>query len=177
VFKLRCHTTPYNVIDSRHAGPRRGLMNVAGAANTMETSPQVAIARRIDAIAEWRAEREHRDMLGLGPDAALRSRRSAEGLRELADHVAQLPADHPQVIRLRQLAFTGGQFDPGPMLLNELGRFRFHEPQQQVEAFLEHMVALAEQDVSEVALFGGPQVPGDNPWVFRIHDEDEDWDL
>ncbi len=115
-------------------------------------------------------------MLGLGPEAALRSRRSAEGLRELANHIAGLTSDHPHVVRLQQLAFAGGQFDPGPLLLNELGRFRFHEPEQQVEAFLEHMVELAEQDVSEIALFGGPQVPGDNPWVIRIVDDEEDWD-
>ncbi|HEV2127689.1 MAG TPA: hypothetical protein VGR22_03610 [Thermomicrobiales bacterium] len=142
----------------------------------METTTQIAIARRIDMIAEWRAEREHQDMLGLGPEAARRSRRSAEGLRELANHIAGLPDDHPHIVRLRELAFAGGQFDPGPMLLNELGRFRFHEPEQRVEVFLEKMVEYAEQDASEIALFGGPQVPGDNPWIIRIIDDEDDWD-
>ena len=47
----------------------------------------------VDAIAEWRAEREFQDMMGLGPEAAQRSRRSAEGLRELANHIAGLPDD------------------------------------------------------------------------------------
>lgn len=115
-------------------------------------------------------------MLGLGPEAAVRSRRSAHGLRELANYIAGLPDDHPHVVRLRELAFSGGQFDPGPTLLNELGRFRFHEPGQKVEVFLEKMVAWAEQDASEIALFGGPQVPGDNPWIIRIVDDMEDWD-
>ena len=40
------------------------------------------------------------------------------------------------------------------------------------------MVEWAEQDASESALFGGPQVPGDNPWIIRIIDDDDDdhWD-
>lgn len=144
----------------------------------MESTTKISIARRIDAIAEWRAEREFQDMLGLGPEAAARSRRSAEGLRELANYVAGLPDDDERLARLRELAFGGGEFDPGPTLLNELGRFRFHEPQQQVGAFVDKMVEYAEQDASEIALFGGPQVPGDNPFVIRVivDDEEDDWD-
>lgn len=143
----------------------------------METTTQIAIARRIDAIAEWRAEREHQDMLGLGPEAAQRSRRSAAGLRELANYIAGLPDDDASILKLRELAFSGGEFDPGPLLLNELGRFRFHDPEQRVEAFVERMVEYAEQDASENALFGGPQVPDDNPWIIRIvDDEEEHWD-
>mgnify|MGYP006196022899 CR=1 FL=1 len=38
----------------------------------MESTTQISIARRIDAIAEWRAEREFQDMMGLGPEAAQR---------------------------------------------------------------------------------------------------------
>ena len=148
----------------------------AGPEATMEQSTQIAIARRIDAIAEWRAEREHQDMLGLGPEAAMRSRRSAAGLRELADYIAGLPGDHEAIVRLRELAFSGGGFDPGPALLNELGRFRFHEPEQTVETFLRKMVEFAEQDASDIAMFGGPQVPGDNPWVIRIIDDEDEWD-
>ncbi len=142
----------------------------------MENMTQIAIARRIDEIAEWRAEREHQDMLGLGPEAARRSRRSAAGLRELANYIAGLPDDDPHVVKLREMAFSGGQFDPGPVLLTELGRFRFHEPEQTVQAFLGKMVECAEQDVSESALFGGPQVPGDNPWIIRIVDDEDEWD-
>ncbi len=144
----------------------------------METSTQIAIARRIDAIAEWRTEREHQDMMGLGPEAANRSRRSAEGLRKLADHVAGLADDDANIVALRNLAFSGGEFDPGPALLNELGRFRFHEAHQTVESFLSKMVEYAEQDASEHALFGGPQVPGDNPFISRavIDGDEEDFD-
>lgn len=143
----------------------------------MEASTQVSIARRIDAIAEWRREREHQDMMGLGPEVAQRSRRSADGLKELADHVASLPDDDSHIASLRNLAFSGGEFDPGPTLLNELGRFRFHDANQGVEWFVGKMVEFAEQDASENALFGGPQVPGDNPWIIRIIDDDDDeWD-
>lgn len=144
----------------------------------METSTQIAIAQRIDAIAQWRTEREHQDMMGLGADAANRSRRSAQGLRELANHVAGLPDDDANIIALRKLAFLGGEFDPGPIMLNELGRFRFHEAEQTVESFVSKMVEYAEQDASEHALFGGPQVPGDHPFIIRvvIDDDDEEFD-
>jgi hypothetical protein len=144
----------------------------------MESTTKLSIARRIDAIAAWRAEREFQDMMGLGPEAAARSRRSAEGLRELASHIAGLADDDPRLARLRTLAFAGGEFDPGPMLLNELGRFRFHEAEQQVEAFVGKMVEWAEQDASEIAMYGGPQLPGDNPFIHRvvIIDDDDDWD-
>jgi hypothetical protein len=144
----------------------------------MESTTQISIARRIDAIAEWRAEREFQDMMGLGPEAARRSRRSAEGLRELANYIAGLPDDDERLVRLRKLAFAGGEFDPGPTLLNELGRFRFHEAEQQVAPFVDMMVAWAEQDASEIAMFGGPQVPGDNPFIIRVivDDDDDDWD-
>lgn len=144
----------------------------------MESTTRLSIARRIDAIAEWRAEREFQDMMGLGPEAALRSRRSAEGLRELANHIAGLPDDDSNLARLRELAFAGGEFDPGPILLNELGRFRFHEPAQRVEAFVLKMVEWAEEDASESARFGGPQLPDDNPFIIRVivDDEDDEWD-
>lgn len=142
----------------------------------METTTQIAVARRIDAIAVWRTEREHRDMMGLGPEAARRSRRSAEGLRELANHVAGLPDDDAHVVALRKLAFSGGAFDPGPIMLNELGRFRFHEPAQTVESFVSKMVEYAEQDASEHAQFGGPQAPGDNPFIVRVVIDDDEFD-
>lgn len=142
----------------------------------METTTQIAVARRIDAIAVWRTEREHQDMMGLGPEAARRSRRSAEGLRELANHVAGLLDDDANVVALRKLAFSGGAFDPGPIMLNELGRFRFHEPAQTVESFVTKMVEYAEQDASEHAQFGGPQAPGDNPFIVRVVIDDDEFD-
>ena len=52
-----------------------------------------AIAERIARIADWREERAFQDMLGLGPEAAARSNRSAAGLSELADHVRSLADD------------------------------------------------------------------------------------
>jgi hypothetical protein len=137
-----------------------------------------AIAERITLIAEWRLEREQQDMLGLGPEAAARSRRSAKGLRELADHVRSLADEDSRMAQLRTLAFHGERFDPGATLLNELGRFRFHDETATVEGFVDFMVELAEQDASEQGRFGGPQVQGDDPWrpdwVMDLRDIDEE---
>lgn len=139
-----------------------------------------AIVHRLETIVEWRQEREMQDMLGLGPEAAMRSRRSAEGLRELATFVASLPDDDPRIASLMRLAFSGDIFDPGASLLNELGRFRFHDPDQPVDQFLDVMVRLAERDQKEMGQWGGPQITGDNPWganwVVTLHDPDEDED-
>ncbi|HVL26322.1 MAG TPA: hypothetical protein VM450_19690 [Thermomicrobiales bacterium] len=144
----------------------------------MSSQAREAIVERIEMIADWRREREQQDMLGLGPEAATRSRRSADGLRELADHVRSLADDDPRLARLRQLAFHSGQFDPGASLLNELGRFRFHDPATTVESFTDFMVELAEEDASEQGRFGGPQVAGDDPWratwTMDMRDADEE---
>lgn len=141
-----------------------------------------AIVERIEAIAVWRDERELQDMIGLGPEAAVRSRRSAQGLRELAAYFGTMPDDDERVAALMRLAFSGEYFDPGASLLNELGRFRFHDPEQPVEQFVDYMVKLAEQDREEMGQWGGPQLPGDNPWSanwgVRAQDPDEieeDW--
>src|SRR5690606_40382128 len=56
-----------------------------------------AIVERIEAIAAWREEREFQDMLGLGPEAAARSRQSAKGIRELAAHIDRLPDDDGRI--------------------------------------------------------------------------------
>ncbi len=137
-----------------------------------------AIVDRIEGIAAWRQEREMQDMLGLGPEAAARSRRSASGLRELARHIADLPDDDARVAALMRLAFSGEWFDPGATLLTELGRFRFHDPEQPIEGFVDVMVRLAERDRVEMGQWGGPQLSGDNPWganvVINVHDPDED---
>jgi hypothetical protein len=139
---------------------------------------KVAIVERIDAIAAWREEREFQDMLGLGPEAAARSRRSADGLRELARHIGQLPDDDERIARLTRLAFSGEFFDPGALLLTELGRFRFHDPEQPVAPFVDAMVRLAERDSEEMGQWGGPQITGDNPWganwIIELRDPDED---
>jgi hypothetical protein len=137
-----------------------------------------AIVERIDAIAVWRQERELQDMMGLGPEAAMRSRRSADGLRELSAYVASLPDDDVRFTSLLRLAFSGEYFDPGASLLNELGRFRFHDPEQPVDQFFDVMVRLAERDREEMGQWGGPQIGGDNPWganwVVTLRDPDED---
>lgn len=147
----------------------------------MSSQVREAIAERIMEIAAWRDEREQQDMLGLGPEAAARSRRSAQGLRDLAAYVRTLPEDDARLARLKDLAFWGDRFDPGASLLNELGRFRFHDENTTVEGFIDAMVTLAEEDASDVNQYGGPQVPGDNPWRadwvidMRDVDEDEAW--
>ncbi|MGC4107719.1 MAG: hypothetical protein QM753_15465 [Thermomicrobiales bacterium] len=123
-----------------------------------------AIVERIEAIAAWRREREFQDMMGLGPEAAARSRRSADGLDALAVYVAALPDDDARLERLRKAAFRGETFDPGATLLNELGRFRFHDADAPVDTFLDRMAEWAEQDEREMGEWGGPQIAGDNPW-------------
>lgn len=138
-----------------------------------------AIEERIRAIAEWRRERELQDMLGLGPEAAERSRRSAEGLVELAEAIASLADDDPRIEDIERLAFSGEVFVPGATLLEELGRFRFHDAEQEIESFISHLVEFARRDLEEMGLWGGPQIPGDNPWgadwVVTWEEEEDDW--
>jgi hypothetical protein len=130
---------------------------------------------RIRAIAEWRRERGNQD-LHLGPQVAARNARSVAGLEELAGYIESLPPQNGRLIRLQYLTFHGSSFDPGAALLTELGRFRFHDATTQTDGFLDQMIDLAELDASEERAFGGPQVPGDNPWraSFEIHLDDED---
>jgi hypothetical protein len=61
-------------------------------------------------------------------------------------------------------------------MLHELGRFRFHDPDVSIAGFVDRMVELAELDHSERGHYGGPQVPGDNPWRpgWLPPDEEED---
>lgn len=139
-----------------------------------------AIEERIRVIADWRRERELQDMLGLGPEAAQRSRRSADGLVELADGIARLPDDDSRIVALEKLAFSGETFIPGATLLEELGRFRFHEADTEIDVFISQMVSFAERDVEEMGRWGGPQIAGDNPWganwVVSWEEEEDDWD-
>jgi hypothetical protein len=135
-----------------------------------------AISERILGIAEWRTQREQQDMVGLGPEVAARSRRSAKGLQALAGAISMLPPDDPRLVRIAVLAFYGEQFDPGATMLHELGRFRFHDPDVTIDGFIDRMVELAELDHSERDHLGGRQVPGDNPWRpgWLSPDEEED---
>jgi hypothetical protein len=122
------------------------------------------IVTRIESIAGWRRERGIQDQFGFGPDVAARHQRSAEGLDGLAKWIDTLPEDDSRLERLEQVAFRGEFFDPGAVLLNEIGRFRFHDPTTSFDAFLDQMIGFAETDRAEEAEFGGPQVDGDNPW-------------
>lgn len=135
-----------------------------------------AISERILGIADWRTQREQQDLLGLGPEVAARSRRSADGLRELAGAIVMLPADDSRLAKVAVLAFYGEQFDPGATMLHELGRFRFHDPDVTIDGFIDRMVELAELDHGERDHLGGRQVPGDNPWRpgWLPPDEEED---
>ena len=145
----------------------------------MSATGQRALIERIRGIAEWRREREFQDMMGLGPEAAQRSRHSADGLVQLADAIGDLPEDEARIVELERLAFSGGSFMPGATLLAELGRFRFHEPEQDIDAFISNMVSFATRDVEEMGLWGGPQIAGDNPWganwVISWEEEEENW--
>ena len=136
------------------------------------------IANRIESIAVWRRERGEQDQFGFNPEVATRHQRSSEGLDELARFVADLDENDPRLAQLIQLAFYGSHFDPGATLLTELGRFRFHDPETSVDAFLTEMVAFAETDASEARELGGKQVEGDNPWranfEIRIPEEEDD---
>lgn len=138
-----------------------------------------AIVERIRSIAAWRSERELQDMLGLGPEAAQRSQRSASGLVELADYIASLPDDDDRILSLERAAFSGEMFSPGATLLTELGRFRFHDADQEIDPFMTAMVGFAERDVEEMGIWGGAQVAGDNPWranwTVSWEEEEEDW--
>lgn len=127
----------------------------------MDTGTQAAIGERLAAIAEWRRERFR---LGMRADQDPRNLRSATGIDELAAYIRSLSPDDPRLADLRRLAFTGDQFDPGAALLTELGRFRFHDPNVTLDGFVDHMVELARFDANEHGQFGGPQVPGDEPW-------------
>lgn len=145
----------------------------------MSAAGKRAIEERIRIIAEWRREREMQDMLGLGPEAADRSRRSAIGLLELADAVNALADDDERIAQLERHAFSGEAFVPGATVLEELGRFRFHDPEQEIDTFITSLVSFAQRDEEEMGLWGGQQVAGDNPWganwIVAIDDEEDDW--
>lgn len=122
---------------------------------------RTAIGERLTSIAAWRRERF---WLGTMADQDPRNLRSATGIDELATYIQSLPTDDPRLAELRRLTFSGDQFDPGAALLTELGRFRFHDPNVTLDGFVTHMVDLARFDANERGQFGGPQVPGDEPW-------------
>lgn len=143
---------------------------------TRQQDQQRSIVERVESIAAWRTEREQQDMYGLGPEVAARSRRSADGLLELATYIGALAPNDGRLVRLGHLAFSHERFDPGATMLHELGRFRFHDASVTIPGFVDRMVELAALDASERDELGGPQVPGDNPWRpgWLNSDEEED---
>ena len=109
-------------------------------------------------IADWRRRRAQEY------DRDPRNVRTADGLDELAGAIDALPADDTRLVRLSQLGLRGELFEPGQQLHYEVGRFRFHNADVTTDGFLTTMVELAEIDMREQGEFGGPQVPGDEPW-------------
>lgn len=97
-------------------------------------------------------------------DRDARNLRTAAALDELADYVLTLPEDDPRLRELERLAGEGGAFAPDQRVLYELGRFRFHHPEAQLDPFLDVLVQLAEADRGEQGRFGGRMAPGDDPW-------------
>ena len=138
-------------------------LSTGGGWGTSDT--RQALAEFIRSTASWRrakAEEYDRDARNL---------RSAAGLEDLAHHVLGLPPDDPRLARMREIAFVDGGFLPGQQTLYELGRFRFHHAEGQVDAFLDRLVELADADRRELGRFGGRLPPGDDPWA----DDEEEW--
>ena len=117
-----------------------------------------ALRSYLRGIADWRRQRAREY------DRDPRNTRTADGLEELADAIDALPVDDPRLLRLGLLGLRGERFEPGQQLHYEVGRFRFHNADVTTDGFLTTMVELAEIDMREQGEFGGPQVPGDEPW-------------
>jgi hypothetical protein len=117
-----------------------------------------AFAQYIRAIAEWRRRRYDDDLRDR------RNLRSADAMLDLSSYVESLPADDPRLLRLGELCMRGELFELPPQAAYELGRFRFFSDEATIDGFLDQLVELAETDRREAGSFGGPQVPGDDPW-------------
>jgi hypothetical protein len=116
------------------------------------------MAEYLRSVATWRRQRYQDDLR----DA--RNLRSATALDELAAHVLALPPEDARLQRLHGLAVQGEAFVPGQQTAYEIGRFRFFSDEAGLDAFVDRIVELAAADRGEQGRFGGPQVPGDNPW-------------
>ncbi|MFT4040462.1 MAG: hypothetical protein QM692_19940 [Thermomicrobiales bacterium] len=119
---------------------------------------QRSLAAFCASTAQWRrrkAEEYDRDARNL---------RAAAALDDFAAFVLTLPPDEPRLRELQRLAGTGEDFTPDQRVLYELGRFRFHQPDTGLDAFLSELVSLAEADRGEAGRFGGLMPAGDDPW-------------
>ena len=112
-------------------------------------------------IAIWRRSRAE-DL-----DRDPRNSRVAGALDQLAAWVVTLPPDDERLMALDRLLGAGDTFEPGQTTLLEIGRFRFYYPETSFDGFLSHLVETATFDRDEQGRFGGPTVPGDDPWVPR----------
>jgi hypothetical protein len=112
----------------------------------------------VRSLSDWRRSRFDDDLRDP------RHLRSANGMLELAEYIAGLSHDDPRLDALNQLATAGDEFVPGQQTAYEIGRFRFHDGEASIDGFLSVLVGLAERDAGESGRFGGPQVPGDDPW-------------
>ena len=119
---------------------------------------QDQLASYLRDVAAWRRQRYQDDLRDP------RNLRCADALEAFADFLRALPADDPRLRRLETLTMSGGVFQPGQQTAYEIGRFLFFSPEATFEGFLDRLVELAEADHVERGSFGGPQVPGDNPW-------------
>ncbi len=123
------------------------------------TSPfQRSFADFCRATADWRRRKADEY------DRDARNLRTAAALEELASHVETLPEDDARLRELERLAGEGGAFTPDQRVLYEIGRFRFHHPEAQLDPFLDVLVELAAADRGEHGRFGGRMAPGDDPW-------------
>ena len=120
---------------------------------------QRSFAAFCDATARWRRRKADEY------DRDERNVRAANALQELGAFVVSLPPDDQRLRDLQRLTATGEDFTPDQRVLYELGRFRFHQPDASMDAFLTQLVALAEADRGEAGRFGGLMPEGDDPWT------------
>ena len=126
--------------------------------NRHTTKIQVLIAEYLTQIADWRRRRYQDDLRDE------RNLRSAEGIEELGRYVRGLADDDERIVDLERLWRQGEQIEVGQQAAYEIGRFRFFVPETELDAFVDQMTDLARADANERGRFGGPQVPGDEPW-------------
>jgi hypothetical protein len=124
----------------------------------MSETTKRAMAIYLAEIADWRRRKADEY------DRDLRNLRTATALEDLADYVLGLSDDDSRLVELDRLAMEGEFFVPGQMTAYEIGRFRFFSEEPSLDAFLTHVVELAQADRGEQGRFGGRQVPGDDPW-------------
>lgn len=136
------------------------------------------LAEYLTSLAAWRRARYDDD---------LRDRRNlaaADAIDELRAHIQALPADDPRLVELERTMMPSGYLQPGQQTALEISRLRFFTPETELDAFLTHVVDIAQADFNERGQFGGPQVPGDEPWrnspattgrSWEEVDDEDDW--